>query len=248
MPCPKPPSPHLLSLCLATALIGPGPMVMAQVIGPDLSAPTSALTVEGTAASAETIQLLTALARIEADLQLGMLTLQDGAGQGAHFSEARARTYPAIKDALSRAGIADFEAELLALEAGGGGAGMTAAYTEATIAIMRARSVLRPSAEDSLRSMLDQASAISAAINPAGPTEAEPYRDAWAMLMVLRNQVDLLTRGQDPAVMTAARDLGLALDDIIIFMPDPNTFRPVSFDPAPLLQVMGGLETLAGSV
>ncbi|MBA3909706.1 MAG: hypothetical protein C0524_07415 [Rhodobacter sp.] len=209
-----------------------------------------AVPVQATVSDPELILLLSGLAKIESDLQLGMLFLQDGLSnaEGSHFAEPRVETYPNIKEGLVKAGIADFEALLVALEAGGDKATVTAAYTEAITAIMRARSTLRPSAQDMLTSIVDQARAVADEMNPAGPTELQNYQDAWAMLMVARTQVDLLSRSQDAAIIEAAREMVSAFDNIIIEMPDPNAGGAVAFDPAPLLEVITRLERLAGSV
>lgn len=206
--------------------------------------------VEGTESNPEIIPLLTGLAKMESDLQLGMLFLQDGLSnpEGSHFTHPRVETYPNIKDGLIKAGIADFEAQLIALEAGGDRATVTAAYTEALTAIMGARSTLRPSGQDMMMSLVDQVRAIVDEINPAGPTELQNFQDAWAMLMVARNEFDLLTRGHDAATEAAAEEMAMALDNIIIDMPDPNARGAVAYDPAPLLEVLTRLEGLAGSV
>ena len=208
------------------------------------------LLVEGTKPSGEVIALLSGLAKIESDLQLGMLFLADGLTnpEGSHFGHPRAETYPALKDALARAGIVDFEAQLVTLEAGGDSATVTTAYTEAIAAIMGARSVLRPSAQDMLLSIVDQTRAVVGEINPEGPTELANYQDAWAMLLVARNQLDLLVRGQDAAVAEAAMKMALVFDDIILSMPDPVASAPVAFDRAPLIEAIAALEGFAGSV
>ncbi len=242
------------ALVLATALALTGADTSAQAFRADLPLHPGTLAgpvlVEGEVSNPEVVPLLTGLAKIESDLQLGMLFLADGLTNpsGSHFTHPRAETYPMIKDGLAKAGIADFEAQLVALEAGGDSATVTAAYTAAVAAIMGARSTLRPSVQDLVASIADQTRAVVGEINPAGPTEVQNYQDAWAMLLVARNQIDLLSQGQDAPVIQAAKELGLAIDDIIISMPDPAASGPVTFDAAPLLQVITGLDALAGTV
>jgi len=74
------------------------------------------------------------------------------------------------------------------------------------------------------------------------------YQDAWAMLMVARGQVDLLMGNSDPAIAKAATDMGMALDDVILSMPDPNVAAPVEFDPAPINALKEKMEALAGTI
>ncbi|MBL9053783.1 MAG: hypothetical protein JNN02_08635 [Tabrizicola sp.] len=66
--------------------------------------------------------------------------------------------------------------------------------------------------------------------------------------MVARGQVDLLMGGADPAIKAAATEMGLALDDVILSMPDPNVVAPVEFDPAPILTLKAKMEALAGTI
>jgi len=237
-------------LAIATALLVTfGPMAAAHVFRytpPPLSAPGL---VEVKVETGDIVGLLSGLAKIESDLQLGMLFLQDGLvnPEGSHFTHPRAETYPDIKDSLVAAGIADFEPQLIALEAGGDKAVVTAAYTDAVAALMGARSTLQPSARDMLMSIIAQAQAVADEIDPSGVTEPDNFQDAWAMLMVARSQIDLLMRDPDAGIAAAAKDMGLALDDIIISMPDPNVSSPVSFDRAPLLDLISRLEAAAGA-
>jgi hypothetical protein len=205
---------------------------------------------QATAPSEETVRLLTGLAKIQSDLMLGLLFLQDGmvSAEGSHFSHPRAETYPGLKDGLIAVGIADFEPQLIALEAGGSKETVLAAYAAANGAVMQARSTLRASDRDLLTSIVEQARAIAAEINPAGPTAVESYQDAWAMVMVARSQTDLLLFSADPKVATAAKKMALTLDDVIISLPDPNVSMPVEVEATLILEAVGALEGLAGSV
>lgn len=242
---------RIASAIIAAALVAmPGAEATAHVFrsAPSIAAEPAVVAVKLEAG--DIVGLLSGLAKIEGDLQLGMLFLQDGLTnpEGSHFSHPRAETYPEIKDALLAAGIADFEPQLIALEAGGDKAVVMAAYTDAVAAVMGARSTLQPSARDMLLSIIAQAQAVAKEIDPSGMTEPDNFQDAWAMLMVARNQIDLLMRDPDAGISAAAKDMGLALDDIIISMPDPNVSSPVSFDRAPLLDLISRLEAAAGAV
>jgi hypothetical protein len=241
----------LLTLATVVAPLLSSPAAQAQGFRAETLRPSGPVLAEATApASTETVRLLTGLAKIQSDLMLGLLFLQDGmaAGQGSHFASPRAETYPGLKEGLVAAGIADFEPELLALEAGGSKEAVLAAYAAANGAVMQARSTLRPSDRDMLASIVEQARAASAEINPAGPTEAAGYQDAWAMVMVARSQVDFLLFSADGKVAAAARKMALALDDVIISLPDPNVSTPVDVDATLILEAVGALEGLAGSV
>lgn len=42
--------------------------------------------------------------------------------------------------------------------------------------------------------------------------------------------------------------MGMALDDVILSMPDPAITAPVEFDPAPIAALLARLEALAGAI
>lgn len=222
----------------------------AQAFRSDVLAIPGVVSVEAQASNPETVRLLTGLAKIESDLQLGMLFLRDGMTslEGSHFTDPRKETLPEIKEGLSAAGVEDFQRLLLELEAGGDKQTVTKSYGEVIAAVMMARAVLHPSDRDLIQSIVDQTKAVVAEINANGPTDVANYQDAWAMLIVARTQLDLLVRNPDPAVAKSAGDMALALDDVILAMPDPNQLAPVAFDPAPITAAIEHLEALAGSV
>lgn len=204
--------------------------------------------VEGEVRNLDTVLLLTGLAKIESDLQLGLLFLTDGmvSAEGSHFSRPRAETLPVIKDALLKAGVADIEPMLVALEAAADSVAVEAAYKDAVGAIMMARSVLQPTAQDRLRSIVAQVRLVASEINPAGPTDLESYQEAWVMLLVARGDIDLLGRDADPVIANAAQKMGLIVDEIILSMPDPNAAGPVAFDPKLIQQTIMQMAVLAG--
>lgn len=222
----------------------------AQVYRAEILHTPTVIRVEGEAQSADTVMLLASLGKIESDLQLGMLFLVDGLvnPDGSHFTHPRIETYPMIKDQLIAAGVADFEGLLEKLEGGGDSATVTAAYTDVVTALAKARSTLNPSTKDMVLSIVEQARAVVDEINPAGPTEVNNFQDGWAMLMVARGQVDLLLGDADPAIVQAATDMGTAMDDVILSMPDPAVTAPVEFDPAPIAALLAELEGLAGAI
>jgi hypothetical protein len=222
----------------------------AQIDRPKAVIEPALILAEASATNPETVRLLAALGKIESDLQLGMLFMQDGltASEGSHFAHPRVETFPGIKDGLAAAGVADIEPLLAALEAGGDAATVTANYQAVITAIMMARSTLKPTNHDVMLAILAQTEAVVGEINAAGPTEAANYQDAWSMLMVARYQIDLLLGDTDPAVVSSATDMGLAMDDVILTMPDPAVNGPVEFDPAPLVALKARMEELAGTI
>lgn len=238
------------SAILVASGLALAPAVSAQAFRTELLGQPTLVRVQAQAANPETVRLLSGLAKIESDLQLGMLFLMDGLTnpEGSHFTHPRAETWPEIKDALLAAGVADFEALLQKLEAGGEQEAVVDAYTEVIAALMHARTTLNPSDKDAILSIVEQARAVVGEINAEGPTEVNNYQDAWAMLMVARSQVDLLMKNKDPAIAKAAGDMAMAFDDVILSMPDPSVKAPVDFDPSPIISAVGMLEALAGSV
>ena len=205
---------------------------------------------QAAATDPETVRILAALAKIESDLNLGMLFMQDGLTnpEGSHFAHPRAETLPGIAAGLAAAGAQDLEPLLLTLEGGGDAATVTANFQAVITGIMLARSSLKPTNRDLLLSIVAQTDAIAAEINVSGPTEVNNYQDAWAMLMVARVQIDQLLGDSDPNVASGAAEMGMAMDDVILSMPDPNVTAPVDFDPAPILAIKSGMETLAGTM
>lgn len=233
-----------LALCLALPL---APMGHAQI---DLMKPAiqpQLIPAQAAATNPETVRILAALGKIESDLQLGMLFLQDGLTnpEGSHFAHPRMETLPGIKDGLAAAGAADLEPLLVALEAGGDAATVAGNYQAVITEIMMARSALKPTNRDLLLAILAQTEAVAGEINASGPTEVANYQDAWSMLMIARMQVDLLLGDPDPAVVSAATDIGLALDDVILSMPDPSVPEPVDFDPTPILALVAHMKDLS---
>ena len=225
-------------------------LASAQAFRSDGLAVPGPIRVQATAEAVDTVALLAGLAKIESDLQLGLLFVVDGLTnpEGSHFTHPLAETFPAIRDGLAAAGVPDLEPLLSALEAGGDKDAVMAAYKAATAGLMEARSVLRPSPSVMLQAVVAQTRDALGEINAAGPTEVNNYQDAWAMLMVARTNLDLLARTDDAAVAKVAEGLILGFDDIILTMPDPNQSAPVSFDPAPIAALLSQLETAAGSV
>jgi len=211
--------------------------------------PMGPILAEGEAAVSETARLLTGLTAIERDMMLGMLFLQDGLTStvGSHFTHPRKESWPTIKDGLAAAGIADIEPLLVALEAETDAAAVTAASNNVTTALLTAQSALKPSDQDRIMAILAGVRAAHDRFNPAGPTEVVDFQDGWAGLIIERGKVDFLLKSADPVVAKAAQDMGRALDDVILSMPDPGVTAPVDFDPAPVSALLSQLEALAGS-
>ena len=193
--------------------------------------------VEAQASNPETVRLLVGLGQIRADLQLGMLLLGEPSAE-AYFSHPRAEILPGIADGLLAAGVPDLAPVLQALEGGGGKGVARKGHVEAEKALLKARSTLNPSGEDAALAVLELAKGAAGQINASGPTEAKPYQIAWAQLMVARGELDLLARSNDPGLAKLAVAEGMALDEIILSMPDPNQTAPVAFDPTPIWQLI----------
>lgn len=234
----------------AATTLGLALPVSAQVVRGVIPAEPVFVLAEASATNPETVRLLAALGKVESDLQLGMLFMQDGLtnAEGSHFTHPRHETIPGIKDGLAAAGVADIEPLLVTLEGGGDAATVTANYQAVITALAMARSTLAPTNRDLLLSIVAQAEAVVGEINAVGPTEVNNYQDAWAMLMVARGQVDLLMGDSDAAIKSAATEMALALDDVILSMPDPNVAAPVEFDPAPINALKEKMEALAGTI
>lgn len=197
--------------------------------------------VEAQASNPETVRLLVGLGRIRADLQLGMLVLGEPSAE-AHFSHPLTEILPGIAEGLLAAGVPDLGPALQALEAGGGKDAIRKTYLEAEKALLKARSTLNPSGEDAALAMVELAKGAAGLIEASGKTDAKAYKTAWAQLMVARGELDLLARSADPGLAKLAVAEAMALDEIILSMPDPNQTAPVIFDPAPLLQLIERLE------
>lgn len=235
---------------VAAAGLAAGSAASAQAFRSDAPGLSMLVRIEAPASNPETVRLLVGLGRISADLQLGLLFLGDGLThpEGSHFNRPRKEDWPGIKDGLLAAGVPDMEPVLQKLEAGGSKDAVTAACMEAKAALLKARSTLNPSAQDAALAVLELAKAAAGEINASGPTEVLSYQTAWALLMQARSEVDLLARNPDPAMAKLAVAEGMAIDDMIITMPDPNQVAPVTFDPAPILDLIDRLAKIDESV
>lgn len=205
---------------------------------------------EGEVASADTVSLLVGLSAIERDMMLGMLFLQDGLTStvGSHFTHPRQETWPNIKDGLAAAGIADFEPLLVTLETETDKAAVTAAYLAVNEAVLGAQAVLKASDTDKIAAIVTGVEAAYARFNPAGPTDVVDYQDGWAGLMIERGKLDLLMQSGDPALAKSATDMALAMDDVILMMPDPAITAPVEFDPAPVAALLEQIKAMGGAI
>lgn len=240
-----------LALALVVGLgVAPTQPLMAQAFKTTVLAPAPApVRVEGELVTSETAQLLTGLTAIERDMMLRMLFLQDGLTStvGSHFTHPRQESWPLVKDALAAAGIADIEPLLVALEAETDAAAVTKAQNAVTAAVLTAQSALKPSDQDRIMAVLAGIRAAHDRFNPAGATEVIDVQDGWAGLMIERGKVDLLLKSTDPVIVQGAKDMGRALDDVILSLPDPAITAPISFDPTPVAALLARLEALAGA-
>ncbi len=216
----------------------------AQMRLPAPQAETPALLVEG-ATDAEVLRLLLGLAEIRADLQLGLLAAQDGRAEAgaAHFAHARETALPGVAEGLAAVGVTDLGALLQTLEESGGEDARNKAYRAVETAMLQARSALQPTPDQVMQSVSEMARAGAGKLDASGQTAGPDYQAAWALLMVARGELDLLTRDQDRAVAQQASKASVAFDDVILFMPDPMQPGPVAFDRTLVLDL---LDKLAG--
>lgn len=240
---------HALALTALAAVLTLAPAT-AQTLRPLVPAAPQVLLVEGEAASAEKLRLLVGLAEIRADLQLGLLVVQEDMvrPEGSPFTHARETLLPGIAEGLTAAGVPDLAPLFQALETAKGAANVKAAYTDAEAALLRARSTLAPGAEEVLQSVMEVTRGAAGKIDPSGTTAVADYQAAWALLMVARGELDLLSRDQDRAIAKLAADQAIAFDDVILFMPDPDQPVPVAFDPKLILDLVQTLEATAKAV
>lgn len=238
------------AVIVSTLAVAMASATSAQVYRAEILTTPTVIRVEGEATNADTVMLLTGLASIERDMMLGMLFLQDGLTStvGSHFTHPRAETWPGIKDGLAAAGIADFEPLLATLETETDQAAVTAAYMQVNTAVLQAQSALQASEHDRVLAIVEGIRAAHDRFNAAGPTEIVNYQDGWAGLMIERGKVDLLMQSSDPAIAKSAGDMGMAMDNVILSMPDPAVKAPVEFDPAPIADLLAQLEALAGAI
>lgn len=245
------PYPAAAILLAGLAFAGVGTEANAQGLRFVSPAPSAQVVlIEAEAANADTVQLILGISKIRADLQLGMLFLQDGLThpEGSHFARPRATVWPEIRDGLAAAGIADIEPLLLTLEQSTTADAATAAFRDAEAALLKAQSALKPAPKTLAVAVIETVKAAAAEINPAGPTEVGAYQRAWSLLMVARGQLDLLARSEDAAIAKLATDEAIMLDDVILSMPDPNQTAPVAYDPAGLTDLIDRIQKMDEAV
>lgn len=233
-----------LSALVAALTLAPAE---AQVVRLAAQSAPQVLQVEGEVASPEKLRLLVGLAEIRADLQLGLLFVQEDLvhPEGSHFAHAREVVLTGFAEGLSAAGVPDLAPLLQTLEAAKSAEAVKAAYNEAEAALLRARATLAPSPEEVLQSVVEMTKVAAAKLDASGTTAVADYQFAWATLMVARGELDLLSRDQDRAIAKMAGDEAMAFDDVILFMPDPHQLAPVAFDPALILDLVKKLEATA---
>ncbi len=240
----------LLPAVLMTVTLASGLTADAQALRTEALVNPTARPVEAEAPQTETVLLLTGLAAIERDMMLGMLFLQDGlvSTVGSHFTQPRLETWPGIKDGLASAGIADFEGLLITLEAETDKAAVIEAQKAVIVAVLQAESALRATDQDRILAIVAEVQGAHDRFSPTGTTDVVDFQDGWAGLIVARGKVDLLMKSADPAVAKAALDMALAMDEVILALPDPAVSAPVAFDPAPVAALLARVEALATSV
>lgn len=204
-----------------------------------------ALLIHAEAPAPDKVRLLLGLGEIRADLQQAMLA--EGPGAAAHFVHARAEVWSGVKEAMLAAGVADLEPVLQKLESGGGKDALRKGMVEAEAALQKARSVLAPTDADVVQVVTALAQGAAGRINASGPTGAQEYQAAWGFLMAARGELDLLARSADPGMAKLAMAEAMAIDEMLISLPDPAAGGAVRVDPTPILDLIGRLQKPGGA-
>lgn len=209
------------------------------------------------ATSIDKVALLTALAKIESDVTLGVLFVHDGREDLAavHFAAPRAETIPDLAATLQSLGLVDFEARFADLETATGKEGVRVAVKKARRELSKARLKIKPTAIEKVMSIAEHLRAAAAKVNPNGPTEVEDFQDVWGMVMVAREHVDLFARGKDltllgrtpdPALINGAQTLAGLVDLVLIDPPDPAVPVPTGIVPEALNAIIVATSGLTG--
>lgn len=198
------------------------------------------------ASSTDVVRVLAGIGEIRAELQLGLLFLEEGMNtpQGSHFSVPRAHILPGIKDNLAAVGAPDLEPLLQALESASGKEAVTAAFSAVEGALQQSRGKLSPTSADAILAVQEMARAAAAKINAGGPTAVADYQAAWAIIMSARGELDLLVRDSDPTIAKLAAEEAMLFDDLIISLPDPHQPGPVTIDAGLFTGLVSQLEKL----
>jgi hypothetical protein len=247
---PKSARSAVLRLGLATGLAFAATASTAHTLPMVPSPLARGILIEAEAANADKVDQLVALAAIQSDLQLGLLFLQESGVEAAapFLAHPGTETWPAIKDSILAAGGTDLTPLFAELQQGGDAGKVYESYVQVSVGLAKTRTALAPSSADAVAAILTQMRQVAAGLNAAGPTEAEAYRHAWAMLITSRNQLDLLSRDPDQAVVKAVGQVAQAMDELILALPYPVTADPVALDPAQVLEAIKPLEAVAGGV
>jgi hypothetical protein len=246
----KPMIRHAGSAAMLVLLLSLTPSgLVAEPVAFSPAAPNVGLAPMTVASTSETVLLIEGLIEIERDLLLGKLFFVDGttSTEGSHFALPLQRAFPRIKEGLAKVGAPDLEPLLTALEGAKGKDGITAAYLDAIAGVKKAKQALNPTAQDIMAAVVEAVAVAEAQLDPSGTTSVAAYQDAWGLIMAARGQLDVLLMGDDAAVKQTATKLALAIDDVILFAPDPSATAPVAFDKALVTKLVGTLKGEIGS-
>lgn len=201
------------------------------------------------ASSTDVVRVLAGIAEIRAELQLGLLFLEEGLSnpEGSHFNAPRAHILPEIKESLAAVGAPDLEPLLQALEGASDKEAVTAAFSAVEAGLQQARNKLNPTSADAILAVQEMARAAAAKINAGGPTAVADYQQAWAIIMAARGELDLLARDSDPTIAKLAAEEAMLFDDLIISLPDPHQPAPVAIDASLFSGLVSQLEKLTES-
>lgn len=245
----KPSTAAALVFAAAASLLMVQP-VSAQVVRSVIQLKPQYVLAEAVASNPETVRLLVGLSSMERDMMLGMLFADEALANmpESHFADPRLDFFPALKDGLAAAGVADLEPLLIAVEGSTDKETLMKTQAAANTAVLIAVSALHAEDKDQVLAVIEAVREANARFNTAGPTDVVNYQDAWGTLLIQRGKIDLLMQSENPVVAKASTDMAMALDNVILSMPDPVVSAPVPFDPAPVAALLAQLDGLASGL
>lgn len=238
-----------LTFVLAVSAAGApvlAPLAQAETKGSGNQTGAAVIQVEVPAGATKAVVLLHELAVIESDVRLAMMFAVDHISDptGSHASDPFTKIWPKAGADLIAAGVEDLGPLLQQLAEAADEKTVLALGGEVLKGVVRARSVLKPTYDDMGASVLELTREAMDTLDPSGTTAVADYQDAWSLVNVARTEVDLLMRATDPVKAKAAVKMVLALDDVLLSMPDPAATGPVAFDPAVIAAAIATLEPL----
>lgn len=245
----KPRTAAALVLAAAAGLLAVQP-VSAQVVRNVIQLKPLYVLAEAAASNPENVRLLVGLSSMQRDMMLGLLFADQALANMAdsHFADPRTDLLPGLKDGLAAAGVADLEPLLIAIEGSTDKDALIKSQAAANTALLLAESALHADDKDQVLAVIEAVREANARINTAGPTDVINFQEVWGTLIIQRNKIDLLMQSANPVVAKSSTDMAMALDNVILSMPDPMVTEPVLFDPAPVVALLAQLDGLASGL